>query len=256
MNNDIQLFLLSVGGALVAGFVLGALVGALLQRGAARPAPIYAPVGNEILRIDGDPAEQKLLLRVAGALIDSADSIADVEVREHVRALMRLLGPDAPAPASAPDAAAAAPSPSAATWTAPSEPRASLPALPPPAIDAGAPSQPEEPDDLSAPFLTRLTASLRPQVPVAPLKPKPAPVVRAPKVVPAGPPPADMFEQINVILQRKLAGQPQAPDIKLFGEDGGLRILVGHDVFRSVEDVTDARVRGWIREAVAEWEAR
>ena len=255
MNSDIQLFLLSVGAALAAGFVLGALVGAMLRRGAARPAPTYAPGGNEILRIDGDPMEHKLLLRVAGAPIDGADAIADVEVREHVRALMRLLGPDAPAPAFAPDTAAA-PSVNAVARTAPSEPRASAPAIPPPALGAGPLLLPDTSDDFSAPFLTRLTASLRPQAPVAPGKPKPAPVVRGPKVVPAGPPPADMFEQINVILQRKLAGQPQAPVIKLFGQDGELRLMVGHEVFRKVDDVTDPRVRGWIREAVAEWEAK
>ena len=71
----------------------------------------------------------------------------------------------------------------------------------------------------------------------------------------ASQPPADMFEQINAILQRKLAGQPQAPEIHLYGEAGELRIKVGSAVFHKVEEVSDERARGWIREAVSEWEA-
>ena len=270
MTSDLTLLLVSVGAALVAGLVLGALLGFMLRRGTVRAAPKVAPPGgDEILRIDGDPAARKLVLRVAGSPVAGADSIADPEVREHVRALLRLLdiAPENAAPASdkpaapvtgaaaRPPAAPAAPLINPRIAPASAELPAQGPVVPTPRPDVPPAVAPAAPDDLSAPFLTRLTASFRPQPAPELLKPAPAPPVRALKGMPAAKPPPDMFEQINAILQRKLAGQPGAPDIELFGADGELRIQVGREVFRQVEDVNDERARGWIREAVAEWEA-
>ena len=261
MNSDFSFLLLSIGAALVAGVVLGLLAAALFRRGMVPAAPSVPSAGTEILRIDGDPLSQKLVLRLSGVPAASADSIADAEVREHVRALMQLLAsePEKPAapvagtPAS-PDVAPAAAAPaSPLVSSAPAELRAAATAPPPPdPKDLSAPA-PAAPDDLSAPFLTRLTTSLRPQA--APLKPPPAPAARAAKAQADAKPPAAMFEQINAILQRKLLTQPNPPEIELYADEGELRILVGSDVFRQVEDVTDERARGWIREAVAEWEA-
>lgn len=268
MNSDLGLLLVSVGAALLAGLVLGTLLGALLRRGVARPAPLPPPSGNAILSIEGDPVLRRLTLRVGGQPVAGADSIADVAVREHVRALLRLLDQDPAAPPAPAAFSAAAPAPAPVALSAEPSAPAAVAAPPAPAALSAEPSAPaplpaaeplaaplpEVEDDLSAPFLSRLRSSLQPQ-PVPAPKPAAVPLVRMPKLAAAAQPPADMFEQINAILHRKLAAMPLAPDIQLYGEDGELRILVGGAVYRKVEEVSDDRARGWIREAVSEWEA-
>lgn len=66
-----------------------------------------------------------------------------------------------------------------------------------------------------------------------------------------------MVEQINRILEGKLAGQPvSARAVRLAeGPDGSVRVYIGVQVY-GLEDVPDPAIRAVIREAVEEWEAR
>jgi len=66
-----------------------------------------------------------------------------------------------------------------------------------------------------------------------------------------------MIEQINRILEGKLAGQPAASRaVRLVeGPGGAVRVYIGVQPF-SLDEVPDPAIRSLIREAVAEWEAR
>ena len=68
---------------------------------------------------------------------------------------------------------------------------------------------------------------------------------------------ASMIEQINDILQRKLAESPGASrGVRLLeGAGGALRVFIGLQSF-NLEDVPDADVKRMIRDAVAEWDSR
>jgi hypothetical protein len=65
-----------------------------------------------------------------------------------------------------------------------------------------------------------------------------------------------MIEQINRILEAKLASQPaSARAVRLAeGPGGSVRVYVGMQPY-GVDEVPDPAVRAAIREAVAEWEA-
>jgi type IV secretory pathway VirB10-like protein len=66
-----------------------------------------------------------------------------------------------------------------------------------------------------------------------------------------------MIEQINDILQRKIAESPgPSRGVRLLeGAGGSLRVFIGLQSY-SFEDVPEDDVKRMIREAVAEWEAR
>jgi hypothetical protein len=68
--------------------------------------------------------------------------------------------------------------------------------------------------------------------------------------------PASMIEQINAILDRRLAGSSgDRRGIRLFeGTDGSVRVFVGLNSYE-IDSVPDEDVRQIIRDAVAEWEA-
>ncbi len=69
--------------------------------------------------------------------------------------------------------------------------------------------------------------------------------------------PLSMVEQIDAILQRKMAESPSGPrGVRLVeGSDGSLRVFVGVLSY-AYEGVPDDEVKRMIREAVAEWEAK
>jgi type IV secretory pathway VirB10-like protein len=68
--------------------------------------------------------------------------------------------------------------------------------------------------------------------------------------------PASMIEQINDILQRKMAeASGTSRGVRLLeGAGGSLRVFIGLQSY-TLEDVPDDDVKRMIREAVAEWEA-
>ncbi len=70
--------------------------------------------------------------------------------------------------------------------------------------------------------------------------------------------PLSMIEQINAIVEKKLAELPGSQRaVRLVeGAAGSVRVYVGVDRYDTIDAVPDAEVRRVIREAVAEWEAR
>jgi type IV secretory pathway VirB10-like protein len=69
--------------------------------------------------------------------------------------------------------------------------------------------------------------------------------------------PVSMVEQIDAILQRKMAETSGGPrGVRLVeGSDGSIRVFLGVQGY-AFEDVPDDGVKRMIREAVAEWEAK
>jgi hypothetical protein len=65
-----------------------------------------------------------------------------------------------------------------------------------------------------------------------------------------------MVEQINHILDRKLAEEPGGHrGVRLVeGAGGAIRVYLGVDGYDAIDDVPDPEVRHLIREAVSEWE--
>jgi hypothetical protein len=87
------------------------------------------------------------------------------------------------------------------------------------------------------------------------------PVIQAAPVVtppPAPPTPRSIVEQVDDILQEKLASHPTpALTIRLVEDPrGGVFVWVNNDKFEGIESVTDPAVRMIIRSAVVEWEHR
>jgi hypothetical protein len=67
---------------------------------------------------------------------------------------------------------------------------------------------------------------------------------------------ASMIEQINTILEEKLAAGSPLQGVRLVeGAGGAVRVFVGVNSY-PVDDVPDPQVRQLIRQAVAEWEGR
>ena len=79
----------------------------------------------------------------------------------------------------------------------------------------------------------------------------PAPAQKAPQF-------KSMAVQINEILQRRLTGSPfSAQGISLMETpEQGVIVRVGAEEYPGVDAIPDPAVRGFIREAVAEWEAQ
>jgi len=65
------------------------------------------------------------------------------------------------------------------------------------------------------------------------------------------------FEELNTLLQQRLAMTPDAPPTAIrVGRDGMLEILVQGRIYDHIDDVPDDTVRQAMREAVAIWNQR
>ncbi len=108
--------------------------------------------------------------------------------------------------------------------------------------------------DVAAAAATPAVAGVQANVPGLPID-QVKPVVTP---LPAPPTPPSIVQQVDDILQEKLAAHPTpAPTIHL-AEDprGGVFVWVNNDKFQGIESVTDPQVRLIIRSAVVEWEHR
>ncbi|GAB4452079.1 MAG: hypothetical protein OHK0041_15200 [Anaerolineales bacterium] len=117
---------------------------------------------------------------------------------------------------------------------------------------AATPAPPPPPAPVSIP----ITSS--PPAPVTP-PPSPAPVSKpAPGKKAAEPAPASIVEQVNAILQTRIAGTPLAsPGIILMESvTGGVLVYVGVNKYEGVDAVPDEAVKAAIRAAIAEWEQK
>lgn len=138
-------------------------------------------------------------------------------------------------------------------------PTPETPLMPPPP-----PSAISDEDELARPFLSRLRDSLF----GVDYETKPSQRTYAPR--PIAPPPAKgkkgkegveeldfglpRFEELNTLLQQRLAAVADAPHATIRrGRDGMLEILVQGRVYDHIDDVPDEVVRQAMREAVAIW---
>jgi hypothetical protein len=66
-----------------------------------------------------------------------------------------------------------------------------------------------------------------------------------------------MLDQINAILERKLALSPELPQgVRLApSPEGGVRVLIGLQAY-PLDQVPDAKINQLIRESVTEWESQ
>jgi type IV secretory pathway VirB10-like protein len=88
----------------------------------------------------------------------------------------------------------------------------------------------------------------------APPKPKPIEERRSEEAASRA---GSMLDQINAILERKLALVPALPQgIRLApSPEGGVRVLIGLQAY-ALDQVPDPRINQLIRESVSEWESR
>lgn len=67
-----------------------------------------------------------------------------------------------------------------------------------------------------------------------------------------------MVQQIDVVLQRRIAGTP-LETLGIHLQDalqGGLQVVIGAQKFETIDDVPDANIKTAIRAAIAEWEQK
>ncbi len=97
-----------------------------------------------------------------------------------------------------------------------------------------------------------------------PVSPAPAPVTppARPASVPAAKPEApagmSMIEQIDAILQDKIAGTPLAERVIYLTKSpgGGVLVNVGNNRYEGVNEVPDPEIKAALREAITEWERK
>lgn len=67
-----------------------------------------------------------------------------------------------------------------------------------------------------------------------------------------------MVKQIDVVLQKRIAGTPLAQfEIHLQdASSGGLEVVIGEKKYETIDDVPDANIKSAIRAAIAEWEQK
>lgn len=117
-----------------------------------------------------------------------------------------------------------------------------------PSTKAPSTSLPETSADQET-FLAQLRRTLKPSPLASPQTPMPGNQL----------PPLRLVDEIDDLLQQRLQEQPDlaARHIRLTtGATGGLRVYVDQDIFDTVDDISDPRVKALIQEAIREWESR
>jgi hypothetical protein len=189
--------------------------------------PEAEPNWNECLCLGHDAHSQGLLVQVDGRVYRDEDEL-DVEQRRRVAVAAYELNQwiEEPRPVSQLGALQI------------SQP----PAAPPPTLtSAPAPAQPANPKPEAAPAKPKQKWGLS-QVLEAYMKPP-------------EPKPLSMTQQVDEILQKRLAGTDLAErEISLIeAADHSMRVIVGSEQYEAVDAVPDEAVRAAIQAAVAEW---
>ncbi len=97
-------------------------------------------------------------------------------------------------------------------------------------------------------------AAVAPRVPAPTSHPPSAPKETA---LPEAAAPLSIIAQVDQILQELLKNVQSPQVVRLLeGPDGGIQVVVGLKLYRSVEEVPDPQVQQLIRQAVKEWEKR
>lgn len=92
-----------------------------------------------------------------------------------------------------------------------------------------------------------------PVIPSAPSRPASTPAAK-----PEGLAGLSMIEQIDSILQDKIAGTPLAEKLIYLAEasGGGVLVNVGNSRYEGINEVPDPEIKAVLREAIAEWEQK
>jgi hypothetical protein len=231
MDNPVVLIFIMAGVALVAALLL--IGGGLALRKSQQeeriveakrellepPAP--APDSSEILRVERDPISGQMAVRILGGRAASPGDLTPAQADQLKRVLVELskwiMKPaGAAAPAGGAPLREMSPSPAAA----------------PVSFESTLPQAPGALDHM--PFLRRKPAAKLPPTPAAP---------------------RSIVEQIDEIVQAKLAGTPLAArGIKLEELPGaGLGIVNGAKTYNGINEIDDPEVKAIIRSAVQEW---
>ncbi|MEP0805533.1 MAG: hypothetical protein HRF47_08585 [Chloroflexota bacterium] len=124
----------------------------------------------------------------------------------------------------------------------------------------GKPAETPAPPPPPAPVSTPITSTPpvpppQPPSPTSASKPAPAPAKKAAEPEPA---PTSIVEQVNAILQTRIAGTPLAsPGIILMeSATGGVLVYVGVNKYEGVDAIPDEAVKAAIRAAIVEWEQK
>jgi uncharacterized membrane-anchored protein YhcB (DUF1043 family) len=225
-----QLFFLAL--AFVVGILIGALVSWLFS-GREKEAPPPHPELEKLLKLRAQYQERvslwverssgKLMVRMGEQMAADPQQLSEPQ-RKQLQTLMREWLTWMGFPGSSPAAPAA---PAAPARPAPS--RQAVLVTPAPAAMSAAPLPPQVPGSTAIPS---------------------QPVVVQPK--------KSIVEQINDILQEKVAGTPVAQKGVRIVEDArqGVIVWVGLERFNGVDAVTDPEVRAVLKAAAAEWERR
>ena len=235
-----------------------------------RPGRADSLDAHEVLRVLRDRLTGRLIVEIAGRRYTQVGDIQDPNIQRGFLTTLQDLGSlaaNAPAPVIAP--APPAPLPGIPVAPLTESPRVqdsvSGPATPPqpaaptaPAANPAPPAPPPAP--ISRPPISNLSqprADEPLQLPSMNVF-KQAQVLRERAKQPPPPPPKSIAEQIDEILQEKIAGTPH--------RQRGLHISAGpqgHALFQldgkayeGVDDLPDVEARSLVRAAIAEWEKR
>lgn len=244
IDSNIPILIALVSLVFIIGIILGVIFGQLFGR--SRKA--QAAEGNngavkarmrfqEILRLARDPDTGRVITEFQGRAIRDPHTISQSD-RDYLVRLARDW----------------------ATWLGISEPQLATkveagPAAP---INQSAPANPAAPAGLAADpasvAAAVAVAGAQANVPVLPL----APVKPVVTPLPAPPTPRSIVQQVDDILQEKLAAHPMpVPTIRLVDDlHAGVIVWVNGDKYEGIESVSDPEVRTIIRSAVVEWEHR
>ncbi len=209
---------------------------ALLENTAPKPAenPLPAQMGDkvEILRVLRDPLDGQLVVQVLGKSAGTAgemDARQRAQVRRAIGELVRWMDMPEEAAGAGEDATAG---------RVPDE------------VDQETTEAAEIPEQPAGGYFADSLPERVELKDVLPFRRK-----NIPKLKEAPPPPLSIVEQIDEILQEKLAQSPLAGTRVWLSEEqgGGLKIHVGDHEYLSIDDVAEAYVRQLIKSAVREW---
>ena len=228
---------------------LSSFLGRLTSSPPAAPAPAALSDAHEVLRVLRDKLTGRLLIEIGGKRYTKINEIQDPNVGQGFLTTLRDLGRFAgglatgasPAPASPAEAA-----PRAATAPSPDARSA------PPAAQAESSAPPgagrsQAVSDTSAEPLRRPSMNPFKQMQVLREMEKSAP-----------PPPKAITEQIDEILQEKMAGSSftQRGLRVRAGASGGAAFELDGKAYDAVDDLPDDAARDLIRAAIKEWEKK
>jgi hypothetical protein len=232
-------------GIIVIIFIIIAIIVWLVARRARSTKPAQPRKGavparsraQEILRLMRDPDTGRVVTEFQNRTIRDPRTLSKAE-RDYLIRLAKDWGAWLGVPEAQP-AAKVAPAPETAT------PAVSVPANPP------AQAEPVLAAPIFAPAPVAVVQANAPGLPLAQATPVVAPL-------PAPTTPLSIVQQVDEILQEKLAAQPAPVPVIRLVEDphDGVVVWVNQTKYVGIESVNDPNVRAIIRSAAVEWEHR